>query len=60
MCVGRKMEVKMKTDKIKKSLLSCSEKKCEECLYNNWVREVCQTRLLKDAAKMIGGNNYGN
>ena len=50
----------MTQDKIKKSLLSCSEKKCEECLYNNWVKVVCQTRLLKDAANVIGGNNYGN
>ena len=50
----------MTNDKIKKALQSCSEKKCDECLYNRWVKEVCQTHLLRDAAKVIGGNNYGN
>ncbi len=50
----------MLKDKVKKSLQLCSEKKCNECLYNNWVKEVCQTHLLRDAAKVIGGNDYGN
>ena len=43
----------MNTDKIKKSLLLCSEQKCNECLYNNWVKDVCQSHLLRDAAKLL-------
>lgn len=50
----------MTTDNIKKALQCCSEKNCKECIYNRWVKEVCQSHLCKDAAKMIGGNNYGN
>lgn len=50
----------MTIDKIKKALLSCSENKCDECIYNRWVKEVCQTHLLKDAAKVMGGKDYGN
>ena len=50
----------MRNDKIKKSLLACSEKKCDACIYNGWVAEICQSRLLKDAANLIGGKNYGN
>lgn len=42
-------------DKIKIALQSCSEKKCDECIYNRWVKEVCQSHLLRDAAKLIGG-----
>ena len=45
----------MTKETVKKSLLLCSEKKCKECIYNRWVREVCQTHLLRDAAKLIGG-----
>lgn len=49
----------MTENSIKKSLLKCSEKKCDECLYNRWVKEVCQSHLLRDAAKLIGGKDYG-
>lgn len=49
----------MTENSIKKSLLNCSEKKCDECLYNRWVKEVCQSHLLRDAAKLIGGKDYG-
>ena len=50
----------MTVDKIKKSLQLCSEKKCDECIYNRWVREVCQAHLCKDTLKILGGNDYGN
>jgi len=40
-------------DKIKFSLLYCSEKRCDECFYSRWVRDVCQTHLCKDALKII-------
>lgn len=43
----------MTVDKIKKSLQCCSEKKCNECIYNRWVKDVCQAQLCKDALKMI-------
>ena len=50
----------MTVDKIKKSLQLCSEKKCNECIYNRWVKDVCQTHLCKDALKILGGNDYGD
>lgn len=40
-------------DKLKKSLQLCIEKKCEDCHYNRWVREVCQTQLCRDVLKYI-------
>ena len=52
-CVPTKMEVNMIKDKIKKSLQLCSEKKCNECVYNGWIREVCQKVLMTDALKVI-------
>ena len=42
-----------KSDKIKYALLYCSEKHCEECFYNRWVKAVCQTHLCRDALKLI-------
>ena len=54
--VRTKMEVKMKNKKkIKFSLLHCSEKRCDECFYNRWVRDVCQTHLCRDALALING-----
>ena len=44
-----------KIDKVKMSLLLCSNKNCDECHYNRWVKEVCQTHLCKDALKVING-----
>ena len=38
---------------VKISLQACSEKKCDQCIYNRWVREVCQTHLCRDAIKVI-------
>lgn len=43
----------MSEDKIKKSLQLCSEKKCNECIYNRWVKDVCQAQLCRDAIKLI-------
>ena len=42
-----------KNDKTKLSLIYCSEKRCDECFYNRWVRDVCQTHLCRDALKLI-------
>lgn len=42
-----------KEDRIKLSLIYCGEKRCEECFYNRWMKEVCQTRLCKDTLKLI-------
>jgi hypothetical protein len=39
--------------KVIKALQLCSEKKCDQCSYNRWVREVCQTHLCRDAVKVI-------
>ena len=44
-----------KIDKVKMSLLLCSDKNCDECFYNRWVKEVCQTHLCRDALKVING-----
>ena len=43
----------MNENVIKKSLQLCSEKKCNECVYNRWVKDVCQAHLCKDALKLI-------
>ena len=43
----------MTIDKIKKSLQLCSEKKCNECIYNRWVKDVCRAQLCKDTLKMM-------
>ena len=43
----------MNENVIKKSLQLCSEKKCNECIYNRWVKDVCQAHLCKDALKLI-------
>lgn len=48
-----KLEVKMNKDKVKKSLKLCRDGKCNECLYNGWIREVCQKILMDDALKVI-------
>ena len=42
-----------KIDKIKFSLIYCSEKRCDECIYNRWIRSVCQEHLCKDTLKLI-------
>ena len=44
---------KMNKDKIKIALQLCSEKRCDECHYNRWVKEVCQSHLCKDALKAL-------
>ena len=43
----------MTIDKIKISLLLCSEKRCDECHYNRWIYGVCQTHLCRDAIKVL-------
>ena len=52
------------TEKVIKALRLCAEQKCDQCIYNRWVRDVCQKHLLRDAAKVIenkeGGYSYGN
>ena len=48
-----KMEVKMIKDKVKKSLEICRDGKCNECLYNGWIREVCQKILIDDTLKIL-------
>ena len=50
-------EVKMMKDKVLKSLAHCRDGKCSECLYNRWIREVCQKRLIDDAIKVIDKEN---
>ena len=40
-------------DKVKKALLLCSGKKCDNCIYNRWVYGVCQKHLCMDAIKII-------
>lgn len=40
-------------DKVKKSLELCRDGKCSECLYNGWIREVCQKVLMDDTLKVI-------
>ena len=40
-------------DKVKKALELCRDGKCNECLYNGWIREVCQKVLMDDALKVI-------
>ena len=44
-------------NKVKKSLQLCRDGKCNECLYNGWIREVCQKVLMDDALKVIDKEN---
>ena len=53
LCVSTNFGGKMNKDKIKIALQLCSEKRCDECIYNRWVREVCQSHLCKDALKVL-------
>ena len=52
----------MTKETVKKSLQLCRDGKCSECLYNRWIREVCQKMLMADAIKVIDKEvkNYGN
>ncbi len=43
----------MNKDKVKKALELCRDGKCNECIYNRWVKDVCQAQLCKDALKII-------
>ena len=43
----------MDKDKIKKSLELCRDGKCNECIYNRWIREVCQKILMADTLVLI-------
>ena len=38
---------------IKLALLHCSEKRCDECIYNRWVKDVCQKHLCRDALALV-------
>ena len=39
----------MTTDKVIKSLKACiaKDRKCEECVCNNWLFDTCQTMLFR-------------
>ena len=42
-------------DKIVKSIKACSlqDKKCDECVCNSWIKEICQEMLFKQALAII-------
>lgn len=40
-------------DKVLKSLAHCRNGKCHECVYNGWIKGVCQKMLLADAILVI-------
>ena len=42
-------------DTVIKSLKKCStqNKNCENCIYNRWMFDTCQTMIIKDALKVI-------
>jgi hypothetical protein len=45
----------MDKDNIIKALTICSnsEKKCDKCIYNRWVSDICQQVLIKDALALV-------
>ena len=43
-------------NEIAMSLHCCFEKKCEECAYKEYARNLCMKYLLEDAAEYIEDN----